>query len=73
MADPSGGNGNGPPRPTIIITLGPNGPEVSAPTDIILALGMLEVAKALIGQRLHASSAPPPKIIVAGPTPGLRS
>lgn len=26
MAEPSGGNGNGPPRPTILITLGPNGP-----------------------------------------------
>ena len=67
-----GNNGGAPQRPTVVITLGPNGPEVSAPTDIILALGMLEVAKALIGQRLQASSGPVPKIVVAPPTPGLR-
>ena len=72
VADPSGGNGHGPPRPTIVITLGPHGPEVSAPSDIILALGMLEVAKTLIGQRLHANSEAPSKIIRVGPMPDLK-
>ena len=72
MSAPDNGNG-GPPRPTIVITLGPNGPEINHPKDMALTFWMLKLADVLLTQRLTEKVAPKPAdILLSGPMPGLR-
>ena len=66
-----GNNGGAPQRPTVVITLGPSGPEISCPPDLVLTLGMIELGKALIVQR--ALQPKKPALVLSGPLPGLHT